>query len=49
VREAFGRERRDLGAAAGSARATVSESVNRARDEIRGSIKDYDELVEASA
>lgn len=49
VREAFGRERRELGETAGSARTKVGESVSRARDEIRGSIKDYDELVEASA
>jgi hypothetical protein len=48
VREAFGRERRELGETAGSARTKVGESVSRARDEIRGSIKDYDELVEAS-
>jgi hypothetical protein len=49
VREAFGRERRELGETADSARTKVGESVNRARDEIRGSIMDYDELVEASA
>jgi hypothetical protein len=49
VREAFGRERRELGETAGSARTKVGESVSRARDEIRGSMKDYDELVEASA
>jgi hypothetical protein len=49
VREAFSRERRELGETAGSARTRVGESVNRARDEIRSSIKDYDELVETFA
>jgi hypothetical protein len=49
VREALRRERRELGETAGSARTRVGESVNRARDEIRSSIKDYDELVETFA
>jgi hypothetical protein len=48
VREAFGRERRDVGATANDARDRIDESLRRARDEIRGAIKDYDELVDAS-
>jgi hypothetical protein len=48
VREAFGRERRDAGATANDARQRIDESLRRARDEIRGAIRDYDELVDAS-
>jgi len=49
VRDAFSRERRDVGAAADAARDLIGESVNRARDEIRCSIRDYDALADATA
>ncbi|MDT5103410.1 MAG: hypothetical protein QOI25_923, partial [Mycobacterium sp.] len=47
VRDAFSREGHDVGAAADAARDLIGESMNRARDEIRGSIRDYDALDEA--
>lgn len=47
VREAFGRERSELGATADTARDRIGESVSRAREEIRAAIKDYDELAGA--
>ncbi len=47
VREAFGRERTEVGATAYAARDRIGESVSRAREEIRAGIKDYDELAEA--
>jgi hypothetical protein len=49
VRDAFSRERHDVGAAADAARDLIGESVNRARDEIRCSIRDYDALADATA
>jgi hypothetical protein len=47
VREAFGRERSEVGATADAARERIGESVSRAREEIRAAIKDYDDLAEA--
>ncbi|WP_140698063.1 hypothetical protein [Mycolicibacterium hodleri] len=43
VKEALGRERRDVAAHAETARADVAESWERALEEIRGAVKDYDE------
>jgi len=47
VREAFGRERTEVRATAGTARERISESVSRARQEIRAAVKDFDDLAEA--
>ncbi len=47
VRDALGRERRDIAARADVARADVAESWERALEEIRGAVKDYDEYLEA--
>ncbi len=47
VRESVTRERRDLAAQAGAARAEIAESIQRAAEEIRGAVKDYDEYLEA--
>lgn len=49
VREAFGLQRRDLRSTATEARDRIGESVRSARDEIRGSIVDYDVLIDAFA
>jgi hypothetical protein len=47
VRDAVGRERRDVAARADAARADITESWERAAEEIRGAVKDYDEYLEA--
>ena len=47
VRDAVGRERRGISARADAARADVAESWERAAEEIRGAVKDYDEYLEA--
>jgi hypothetical protein len=47
VRDAVGRERRDLAARADAARADIADSLDRAAEEIRGAVKDYDEYLEA--
>jgi hypothetical protein len=47
VRDAVGRERRDVSARADAARADIAESWKRAAEEIRGAVKDYDEYLEA--
>jgi hypothetical protein len=44
VRDAFSRERHEVGAVADAARGRIGESVSRARDEIRSRINDYDAL-----
>lgn len=49
VRDAFSRERHDVGTTADAARNLIGESVSRARDEIRGAVRDYDELAEVLA
>lgn len=48
VRDAAGRERRDIAARANAARANIAESWEHAAEEIRAAVKDYDEYVEAS-
>jgi hypothetical protein len=45
VRDAFGRERRDVGAVADAARERIGEAVSRAREDIRSGIKDVDDEV----
>jgi hypothetical protein len=47
VRDAVSRERRDIAARADAARADIAESLERAAEEIRGAVKDYDEYLEA--
>ncbi len=47
VKDALGRERRDIAAQADAARADVAESWGRALEEIRGAVKDYDDYLEA--
>ena len=47
VREAFAQERTEVGATVDAARGRISESVTRARQEIRSAVKDYDDLEEA--
>jgi hypothetical protein len=49
VRDAFSRERHDVGAAADAARDLIGESVTRARAEVRDSIRDHDALADATA
>jgi len=46
VREAFGRERTELGATTDAARDRIGESLSRARQEIRDAIANYDEYAE---
>jgi hypothetical protein len=47
VRDAVGRERRGISARADAARVDIAESWERAAEEIRGAVKDYDEYLEA--
>lgn len=47
VQTAWSRERRDVSAQVEAARADIAESVSRARQEIRGAVKDYDEVFTA--
>jgi hypothetical protein len=47
VRDALTRERRDVAARADAARADIAGSLERAAEEIRGAVTDYDEYLEA--
>ncbi len=47
VKDALGRERHHVAARADAARTDIVESWDRAREEIRGAVNDYDEYLEA--